>query len=277
MKHRYVDGSEGQLHVSLAGKGPPVLLLHWAPQSARMYEHEMPQLASSGYHAIAVDLLGFGRSDKPETILPYERQAQAVAEAVDQLGLERCAVLGAHLSAPIAVHLALTHRSKVTALMLDGCAHLLPAAAQRRIGEKMAAVKLKPPGFHEDGTHESLPWKRAQRSLEIYDPDFVVSEATLPLVYRIMADDLAAGLLEDYGTFQPYDMADALAQVTQPTLVLSAERDPLFDAQAPTVAALNAGHASVKAKTFRGTHPLHNPRRRGEYAGAVADFLEDQR
>ncbi len=277
MKHRYVDCRDGQLHVSLSGEGPPVLLLHWAPQSSRMYEHEMAHLADVGYQAVAVDLAGFGRSHKPQVIWPYERQAEALAEALDLLGIDCCAILGAHLSAPVAVHLALTNSGKVTALMLDGCAHLLPPAAQQRIGEKMAAVKLKPPGYHDDGSHASLPWKRAVRSLEIYDPDFVVNKKTLSLVYRIMADDLAAGLLEDYGTFQPFDMAGSLARISQPTLVLSAERDPLVDAQVPTVDALRMGNAPVSARTLKGTHPLHNPDRRGEYANAIAEFLRELR
>src|SRR5512142_3159708 len=46
--------------------GPPVLLLHGEPSWSFLYRTVMAVLAAGGLRAIAPDLIGFGRSDKPE-------------------------------------------------------------------------------------------------------------------------------------------------------------------------------------------------------------------
>jgi haloalkane dehalogenase len=49
-------------------EGEPVLLLHGEPSWSFLYRTVMPVLAEAGLRAIAVDLAGFGRSDKPAGI-----------------------------------------------------------------------------------------------------------------------------------------------------------------------------------------------------------------
>ena len=48
--------------------GPPVLLLHGEPKWSFLYRTMIPVLAAAGFRAIAPDLVGFGRSDKPAEI-----------------------------------------------------------------------------------------------------------------------------------------------------------------------------------------------------------------
>jgi haloalkane dehalogenase len=45
--------------------GPPVLLLHGEPSWSYLYRTMLPVLAAAGFRAVAPDLVGFGRSDKP--------------------------------------------------------------------------------------------------------------------------------------------------------------------------------------------------------------------
>lgn len=274
LRYSYVDTSAGQLHVTSAGEGPVVALMHWTPLSARMYEHELPCLAEHGFQAVGLDLMGFGRSHKPGEIWPFERHAEIVAEALHAMSVSSYAVLGAHFSAPIAVELAVNSKSGVTALLLDGCGHLLPAEAAQAISSKVG--KLQGPGLHDDGSHRTFVWDQAVNAYKVFDPAFELAERTLPLVYRFMLDYLSTGLPKDFGTFQPYDMADKLAQVRVPCCVLSADTDPLLAAQAPTVEAIKKGAAAVHAVTITGAHPLHDPDRQGEYADAIAAFLKDQ-
>jgi haloalkane dehalogenase len=51
--------------------GPPVLLLHGEPSWSYLYRKMMPVLADAGLRAIAPDLVGFGRSDKPGEIVDH--------------------------------------------------------------------------------------------------------------------------------------------------------------------------------------------------------------
>ena len=272
LRRQYVDTDAGQLHLTMAGSGPDIVLLHWTPMSARMYEHELPRLAERGFRATGVDLPGFGRSDKPGLPRPFDWHANAVAQGLAAAGVDACAILGAHFSAPIAVELALRANAGVTALLLDGVAQLLPPEAVAEISSRVA--QTTGPGLHEDGSHRTFLWDQAINAYEIFDPDFVLSDRTLPLIYRMIEDYLATGMPADFGGFAPYDMPAKLARVAVPSCVLTAETDPLRSAQAPTVAALQAGAGSVRAVTLPGAHPLHDPERRGQYAEAIADFLE---
>jgi haloalkane dehalogenase len=89
---RYVN--VGGLWMSYVETGPaggePVLLLHGEPSWSFLYRTVMPVLAEAGFRAIAPDLIGFGRSDKPAAIgdHSYARHVEWVrALAFDQLDL----------------------------------------------------------------------------------------------------------------------------------------------------------------------------------------------
>lgn len=272
LRRQYVDTDAGQLHLTMAGSGPDIVLLHWTPMSARMYEHELPRLAERGFRATGVDLPGFGRSEKPGLPQPFDWHANVVAQGLAAAGVDAFAILGAHFSAPIAVELAVRRNGGATALLLDGVAQLLPAKAVAEISSMVA--QTAGPGLHEDGSHRSFLWDQALNAYEIFDPAFVLSDQTLPLIYRMIEDYLATGMPDDFGGFASYNMPERLARVEISSCVLTAETDPLRSAQAPTVAALQAGTGSVRAVTLSGGHPLHDPERRGQYADAIADFLE---
>lgn len=63
------DGAGGSLRMAYVeagpADGPPVLLLHGEPTWSFLYRTMLPVLADAGLRAIAPDLVGFGRSDKP--------------------------------------------------------------------------------------------------------------------------------------------------------------------------------------------------------------------
>jgi pimeloyl-ACP methyl ester carboxylesterase len=54
------------------GEGPPVLLCHGWPDSLELWRHQTPALEAAGYRTIAVDLRGFGESDKPSAVEDYD-------------------------------------------------------------------------------------------------------------------------------------------------------------------------------------------------------------
>ena len=63
------DGEGGELRVHYVDEGPngapPVLLLHGEPSWSYLYRKMIPILVDAGLRAVAPDLVGFGRSDKP--------------------------------------------------------------------------------------------------------------------------------------------------------------------------------------------------------------------
>ncbi|GAC1591603.1 MAG: haloalkane dehalogenase [Acidimicrobiales bacterium] len=75
---RYVDiadGAGGSLRVGVIDEGdrtaPVVLLMHGEPSWSFLYRTMIPVLVDAGYRAVAPDLVGFGRSDKPTEISDY--------------------------------------------------------------------------------------------------------------------------------------------------------------------------------------------------------------
>ncbi|MEV0351855.1 alpha/beta hydrolase [Nonomuraea sp. NPDC050680] len=64
-KHRAVHAGGTRFHVVEAGEGPLVLLLHGFPQFWWTWRDQLRTLAAAGYRAAAVDLRGYGGSDKP--------------------------------------------------------------------------------------------------------------------------------------------------------------------------------------------------------------------
>ncbi|SNS93189.1 alpha/beta fold hydrolase [Streptosporangium subroseum] len=63
--HRAVHAGGTRFHVVEAGKGPLVLLLHGFPQFWWSWRNQLVSLPAAGYHTVAVDLRGYGASDKP--------------------------------------------------------------------------------------------------------------------------------------------------------------------------------------------------------------------
>ena len=71
------------MHYVDEGDGPPVLLLHGEPTSSYLWRNVIPPLVAAGRRAVAPDLIGFGRSDKPADIgwYSYDRHVASIAES----------------------------------------------------------------------------------------------------------------------------------------------------------------------------------------------------
>jgi haloalkane dehalogenase len=91
-----VPGPEGtQLRIHYVDEGPqdadPVLLMHGEPSWSYLYRKMIPPITKAGFRAIAPDLVGFGRSDKPaeKEDYTYQRHVDWMQAWLDQLGLNR--------------------------------------------------------------------------------------------------------------------------------------------------------------------------------------------
>src|SRR5207244_9190056 len=69
-----------RVHYVDEGEGPPVLLLHGEPTWSFLWRRLIPPLVASGRRAVAPDLIGFGRSDKPAEVgwYSYDRPVASV-------------------------------------------------------------------------------------------------------------------------------------------------------------------------------------------------------
>jgi pimeloyl-ACP methyl ester carboxylesterase len=104
------------------GEGERVLVLvHGLLMNRRMFEPLAPFLARQGNRVICVDLLGHGRSDRPEDLRLYSMPlfARQVVALLDHLGQEQAVVGGTSLGANVALELAVRSPERVRGLFIE--------------------------------------------------------------------------------------------------------------------------------------------------------------
>jgi len=104
ISHRTIQTNGINMHVAEAGSGPLVLLVHGFPESWYSWRHQLPALAAAGYHAVAPDVRGYGRTDAPQPIEAYSMRNMVadMAGVLDALGAETAVIVGHDWGAPIA-------------------------------------------------------------------------------------------------------------------------------------------------------------------------------
>src|SRR3954470_8189924 len=104
------------------GEGERVLVLvHGLLMNRRMFERLGPTLAREGNRVICVDLLGHGRSDRPEDLRLYSMPlfARQVVALLDHLALDSAIVGGTSLGANVALELATHDPERALGLFLE--------------------------------------------------------------------------------------------------------------------------------------------------------------
>lgn len=104
------------------GEGERVLVLvHGLLMNRRMFEPLATELARRGNRVVCVDLLGHGRSDRPEDLRLYSMPlfARQVAALLDHLDLPSAAVGGTSLGANVTLEIATRHPERVRGLFIE--------------------------------------------------------------------------------------------------------------------------------------------------------------
>jgi pimeloyl-ACP methyl ester carboxylesterase len=118
---RFVAVDGGRLYVELDGPpdGMPVVLLHGFGGSTFSWRETAPALAAAGWRTLAVDLLGFGLSDKSfDADHSHPAQARRVAAVMAELGVGRAALVAHSMGANVALHLSSSRPELVDRLVL---------------------------------------------------------------------------------------------------------------------------------------------------------------
>jgi pimeloyl-ACP methyl ester carboxylesterase len=130
-RHRDVSANGIRLHLAECGQGPLVLLAHGYPEFWWSWRHQLVGLADAGFRAVAVDLRGYGDSDKPPRGYDLWTLAGDLAGLVRALGERSAAVVGQDWGALVAWTLAALHPRLVSRLAV--CAGPHPLALRRAV------------------------------------------------------------------------------------------------------------------------------------------------
>ncbi len=116
------------IHYVEAGEGSPILLIPGAFTTYRVWNRMLPDL-SRRHRVLAIDYIGVGDSDKPETGFGYsvEEQADVIAKMIVALRLSRVNMIGASYGGAIALNLATRYPDLVNKVMcIEGGALVVP-------------------------------------------------------------------------------------------------------------------------------------------------------
>src|SRR5258708_37566753 len=114
-----VDGA--RMHYQEFGdeSKPPIILIHGYTASVYVWKTTAPTLAEAGFHVIAVDLLGFGYSEKPSWFdYSIQSQARQVSRFMNRLGIGRAVIVGSSYGGAVASMIALDYPERVEKLVL---------------------------------------------------------------------------------------------------------------------------------------------------------------
>jgi haloalkane dehalogenase len=185
-----------------AADAPPVLLLHGEPSWSYLYRRMIPPLVDAGLRAIAVDLVGFGRSDKPASRddYTYERHVDWTRSAVEAIDPRDVTFVGQDWGGLIGLRIV--------------------AEDPNRFARVVAANTFLPTGDRHPGD-AFLAWQRYSQET----PDFPVGR----IVNGGCATDLAPEVIAAYDAPFPDDSYKQGARQF-PMLVPTTPDDPASDA-----------------------------------------------
>jgi haloalkane dehalogenase len=272
------DGDGGSLRMAWyqdgPDDGPPVLLLHGEPSWSFLYRKVMAVLAGEGIRAIAADLAGFGRSDKPAepSDHSYARHVEWVrALAFDALGLDQITLVGQDWGGLIGLRLAAEHPERFARIVAANTG--LPTGDQelpdvwwqfRRAIESSPSLDIG--RFVQSGCRQPLPDEvRAAYDAPFPGPDFQAGPRAMPALVPTSPDDPA--------TSANRAAWEKLSGWDKPFLVAFSDGDPITGAMAPVLRKVIPGAAGRDHPVITGAGHFLQEDAGDELGGVIADFV----
>jgi len=256
--------------------GEPVLLLHGEPSWSFLYRKVMPVLAAAGLRAIAPDLIGFGRSDKPVDVADhtYARHvAWVYALAFQALDLSGVTLVGQDWGGLIGLRLVAEHPHRFARVVAANTG--LPTGSQQmpevwlrfreavRTAPKLDIARLVKSGCRSDLAPEVL----AAYDAPFPDESFKAGPRAMP--------DLVPTSLDDPASSANIAAWQRLSALHIPFLVAFSDSDPITGAVAPVFRSTMPGAADVAHPTITGAGHFLQEDAGEQLAEAIVTFVRD--
>ena len=112
------------LHMHYVDEGPrkanPVVMIHGEPTWSYLWRHMIPVIANNGYRVLAPDLIGFGKSDKPDNPLDYtyDRHMQWLTQWMLTLDLRQVTLVCQNWGSLLGLQLAARHPDRIDRIIV---------------------------------------------------------------------------------------------------------------------------------------------------------------
>jgi pimeloyl-ACP methyl ester carboxylesterase len=217
----------GSMHVERYGHGgAPILLIHGFGTCSFLWRDVGPALALANRTAFAVDLFGYGESDRPfDAQFGIEAQSEYLDRALTALRLSKATIVGIDLGGAIAMHLAYTRPERVERLVLINAIAMddVPAddikTMQRNTGRYVLRVSR--------GVLGAAPLMRELLERSVSKPENMPESLVARYLAPYVGQDGLNHLLALARSVDEDDMADIeLGQIDCPTMIVWGDRDP---------------------------------------------------
>jgi pimeloyl-ACP methyl ester carboxylesterase len=127
VRSRYVMLGGYRVHYNEAGPkdGETLVLIHGLGGSTLDWAPVIPTYAKAGFHVYAIDLLGFGKTEKPDIDYSISQQVQMVNEFFDNKGIQQADVVGWSMGGWVSLLFTIDHPDRVRRLVVNDSAGLL--------------------------------------------------------------------------------------------------------------------------------------------------------
>lgn len=198
------------------GEGPTVVLVHGLGLNQAMWQWQLPALKKC-YRVVTYDLLGHGDSAKPSGPYHMAQMVDQLCQLIDDLGVDRCTLIGFSLGGLIVQAFTLAHPDRVSALGILHAAHGRTPEQRASIMERVAQCRVSGPGATvSDALSRWFSTEFAKQNTDVLEKVRQWVLANDPTIYPELYQLLATA---DIG------LEDSIASIKCPTLVLTGDED----------------------------------------------------
>ncbi len=256
----------GAVHVERYGHGGPgIVLLHGFGTSSFVWRTVGPQLALAKRSAFAIDMLGYGESDRPfGEDFGIAAQAEYLDRAMTALRLPRSTLVGIDVGGGVALRLAATRPERVDRLILINSVAFdeLPAGDVRAMQRNTARFALRA----SRGVLGAAPLLSPVLEGSVADPAHMPPRLIARYLAPYVGKDGVSHLLVLGRSIRADDLEDLdLGRITAPTLIVWGELDGWLDPSVPDRLATAIPHSQlVRVPTSGRLVPEEEPDRLAE-------------
>jgi haloalkane dehalogenase len=274
------DQDGGSLRIAWVEDGPedgePVLLLHGEPSWSFLYRTMLPTLADAGLRAIAPDLVGFGRSDKPtrQDDHTYARHVEWVRFLVeDVLDLRDITLVGQDWGGLIGLRLAAEHPERFARIVAANTGlptgdHPMPDIWHRFREAIQTTPQIDIGRFVQAGCRRPMSDAvRAAYDAPFPDETYKIAARAMPGLVPIAPDDPASEANRAAW--------ETLAASSTPVLVAFSDGDPITAAMGPVLQRALPGAQGREHPTITDAGHFLQEDAGPELAAAVVAFVKD--
>ncbi len=202
-----------------------IIFIHGMGGSTYSWRENKMYIAQSGYRVIAIDLKGFGLSDKGFfSDYSHKEQARLISLVMDKKGIERAVMVGHSMGGSVVTHFAINHPERISRLILVDASirenpplfpgiffHFHPIV---RIGRHMTRYTI-----NKDNFKDIL--------ISAYIKKDVVTDEVVDEYYnRFVMGDFDISFFAMSRDTNKNGIGDGLSDINVPTLIIWGENDP---------------------------------------------------